>query len=736
MMAKYCKWKTSDMERAIGAMRRGDMGLNAAAKTYGVPKATLSRHEKNQNIYANEEVKFHGGVSCLGEDLEQELVDHCLTLEERFFGLTMNELRQLAYQLAESNLIVNNFSKEDQMAGKKWYYGFMKRHPELSLREPESTSLARAQGFNKPRVEAFVKLLSDVYDKHKLTPHRLYNMDETSLSTVQDGQRKIVGRRGKRQIGALTSQERGESSTCVVCCNAAGNYVPPMVIYKRKRMKPELTNGGPPGAVYSCQDKGWMSNEGFITWLKHFITFVKPTKENTLVLVLDGHITHTKNLDAINMARDAGVVMVSLPPHCTHRLQPLDVAFFGPFGKYYDEALRMWMREHVGRPVTTWQVAEILNVAYGKAASVQNAVSGFRKSGLWPLTMDVFQDSDFAAATLTDIVGEVQEDIPISQDNSSNDTEAVSTDQGSNVQQKNNGSDDASTSQPSSSSDIGVQDAESVVQIQHVDNNPNEVPACPNNTSRIIEVNSRESVLQINNIIDDAPISQSIIDNSKHLPVEMVSTMETSSRKTIVKHVQELSPLPKADASIHKRKRGRPTSQASELTSSPYKQTLEETLAKRTAFKKRKTQPNKSISNVNKRPKPKSVNTNIRRQAVKRRCEYTASSDETNENIISNLKPLSNIGDCELGQWCALLYEGKIYPGKILNKTTSSNPTVNVQSMTTAGINKFKWPTKTDIEEYELHEIISIIPEPKAVTDRNLQIDPLIWQELKDFESS
>ena len=34
------------------------------------------------------------------------------------------------------------------------------------------------------------------------------------------------------------------------------------------------------------------------------------------------------------------------------------------------------MREHVGRPVKTWQVAEILNAAYRKAASVQNAVSG------------------------------------------------------------------------------------------------------------------------------------------------------------------------------------------------------------------------------------------------------------------------------------------------------------------------------------------------------------------------
>ena len=48
------------------------------------------------------------------------------------------------------------------------------------------------------------------------------------------------------------------------------------------------------------------------------------------------------------------------------------------------------MREHVGKPVTTWQVAEILNVAYRKAVSVQNDVSGFRKAGLWSLTIYMY----------------------------------------------------------------------------------------------------------------------------------------------------------------------------------------------------------------------------------------------------------------------------------------------------------------------------------------------------------
>ena len=86
------------------------------------------------------------------------------------------------------------------------------------------------------------------------------------------------------------------------------------------------------------------------------------------MLILDSHVTHTKNLVATEITREAGVVTVSLPSHTTHRFQPLDGTFSGPFGKYYDDALKMWMKERVERPVTTWQVTEILNVAYRKAA--------------------------------------------------------------------------------------------------------------------------------------------------------------------------------------------------------------------------------------------------------------------------------------------------------------------------------------------------------------------------------
>ena len=149
------KWTAEDMERAVSAIQRGDMGTNEASRIYGVPKSTLSRHVTRKNKIAIGEVKFHGHACALPDEVERDLVEHCLTLESMYFGLRIDDLRRLAFEVAEANGIEHGFNKESQMAGKKWYYAFMRRHPELSLREPESTSMARAQGFFRPRVQSF-----------------------------------------------------------------------------------------------------------------------------------------------------------------------------------------------------------------------------------------------------------------------------------------------------------------------------------------------------------------------------------------------------------------------------------------------------------------------------------------------------------------------------------------------------------------------------------------------------
>ena len=62
----------------------------------------------------------------------------------------------------------------------------MDRHShELSLRKPGATSAARAMGFNKVSANAFFTMLEKVVDQMKLCVDRIWNCDETGISSVQ-----------------------------------------------------------------------------------------------------------------------------------------------------------------------------------------------------------------------------------------------------------------------------------------------------------------------------------------------------------------------------------------------------------------------------------------------------------------------------------------------------------------------------------------------------------------------
>lgn len=115
------------------------------------------------------------------------------------YGITTSDLRRLAYQLAERNNIPHKFSHIKMAAGKDWLLGFQKRHPEISLRSPVPTSAARARAFNKPIVTKFFTLLKDIIQKESYPSHRVFNVDETSLSTVPRRNSKTFAKTGRKQ---------------------------------------------------------------------------------------------------------------------------------------------------------------------------------------------------------------------------------------------------------------------------------------------------------------------------------------------------------------------------------------------------------------------------------------------------------------------------------------------------------------------------------------------------------
>jgi hypothetical protein len=101
-------------------------------------------------------------------------------------------------------------------------------------------------------------------------------------------------------------------------------------------MKRELFADAPEGTLPMISDTGFINTELFVEWLKHFSSFVKPTKEDPVLPILDNHISHC-SMEAVLFHRESHITLQSLPSHVTHPLPALDVGFFGPLKEAYTQ---------------------------------------------------------------------------------------------------------------------------------------------------------------------------------------------------------------------------------------------------------------------------------------------------------------------------------------------------------------------------------------------------------------
>lgn len=140
-----------------------------------------------------------------------------------YFGLSIKDVRKLAFEFADKlSLKVPLQWTENKSAGVDWFSNFLKRNPTLSIRKPEATSLSRAMNFNPVNVNMFMDKYDSLLNKHKFEAHQVFNLDETGITSVQNPG-KVIAHKGKKQIGAITSAERGTLVTMCLAVSAVGN---------------------------------------------------------------------------------------------------------------------------------------------------------------------------------------------------------------------------------------------------------------------------------------------------------------------------------------------------------------------------------------------------------------------------------------------------------------------------------------------------------------------------------
>jgi hypothetical protein len=332
------------LENAVKAVRDGTLSSFAASNHFGIPRTTLRRHVKGN-------VKPVGTRPLFSTAQEQLLVDRITYLGKRGFPMTLENVCEMAFQFAKrlhrrkqlDRSLPTNWD-DQKKATYDWFQGFRLRHSEIVLRVPEGLSAARAQAFNAIRIGTFFEEYTKLITELDLVnyPNLIYNADETALMTVASSSRKVVVSKGQRTVSSLKAAERGTLTTFVPCSNALGSMIPPFLIFKGQA--PPSPANFPNGSRIICSKSGWMDQFIFPSFLEHFQANRVHIPDKKCVLVLDGHKSHVSD-SAVEYALNHDIELVCIPPHSTHRLQPIDTHFNRPLKQLWSREISRYLME-------------------------------------------------------------------------------------------------------------------------------------------------------------------------------------------------------------------------------------------------------------------------------------------------------------------------------------------------------------------------------------------------------
>ncbi|EDN09858.1 predicted protein [Histoplasma mississippiense (nom. inval.)] len=327
------------IEQAIAQLNRQLIPKYAeVAKEFGINRVTLMRRFKGQQVSRTEATSIY--CQNLTNTEEQHLLFHINQLSDRGFPMTPQILRNFVFEITKMQL-------------------------------------------------------QEKIKQYNILPQNTYNFDEKDflLGLLHTLKRivSIEALKRKHTIGAVQDGSREFISLLAGIC-ADGTTIPPPLIYhgeSRDMQDTWLEDFDPKKnqAYFAASENGWSNDEYGLTWLKQvFDPHTKQKARNHYrLLILDGHSSHI-NMAFIDYADQNRILLIILPPHSTHRLQPLDVGIFGPLAKAYSDQLDSYTRSGYGFIRTTkrdfWR---LFRAAWEISTTAENIKSAFMATGIHPI---------------------------------------------------------------------------------------------------------------------------------------------------------------------------------------------------------------------------------------------------------------------------------------------------------------------------------------------------------------
>jgi hypothetical protein len=318
---------------------------------------------------------------------EKALAAYVLRMSKHGFPLPVKVLRSLAPVIRQRRVRGTSPAGVVQPPGKNWPQGFYKRNPELVARRVKAMPWNRHDHTIYQKTVDWFSIIGKEFANPTILPENVYNMDETGvLLSVLGSLKVLVGRDDMRNYRGVGSKRT--LITAVECIYGDGRCLEPLVIWPAATHRSTWTTHPTPGWHYACSETGYSNSTIALYWIQN--VFDPLTKARAggkpRVLISDGFASH-ESLEVMTFCFENNITLCRLPSHTSHKLQPCDVAVFGPLKTAYREQVERLFRggaDTIGKQHFTLLYSQ----AREAAMTPRNIRAGWSKAGLFPLNPD------------------------------------------------------------------------------------------------------------------------------------------------------------------------------------------------------------------------------------------------------------------------------------------------------------------------------------------------------------
>lgn len=187
-------------------------------------------------------------------------------------------------------------------------------------------------------------------------------------------------------------QKMGEHITLLLFVSAEGEWLKPLAIFPLKTL-PEFAPSVYEDFNISGQDSGWIDGPIFRNYIQnYFVEEISKSREihgeeNEPALLVMDHHTSRDGLDAEMLWNHHKILLLLIPSHSSHIVQPLDLSSNGEFKQKLRERFKVIPNEDASTRRN--RLMQISARVLSRVNNKDTIKTGWERTGLWPYNPEV-----------------------------------------------------------------------------------------------------------------------------------------------------------------------------------------------------------------------------------------------------------------------------------------------------------------------------------------------------------